>query len=127
MKGLEGVRVLELGELVSAAYAAKLIGDLGGDVIKVEEPRGDRARSRGPFPGGTPDPERSGLFLYLNSNKRGVTLDLRATEGRERLAALVAETDILLHNYPPDRMAELGIDYDAFRAIRPELVMSFWS
>ena len=123
MKGLEGIRVLELGELVSAAYGAKLIGDLGGDVIKVEEPRGDRARSRGPFPGGTPDPERSGLFLYLNSNKRGVTLDLRATEGRERLAALVAETDILLHNYPPERMAGLGIDYDGFRAIRPELVM----
>ncbi len=123
MKGLEGIRVLELGELVSAAYAAKLIGDLGADVIKVEEPRGDRARLRGPFPGGIPDPERSGLFLYLNSNKRGATLDLCATEGRERLGRLVAETDILLHNYPPDRMAGLGIDYDAFRAVRPELVM----
>ena len=59
MAGLSGVRVLELGELVSAAYAAKLMGDLGADVVKVEEPGGDRARRRGPFPGGNPDPEQS--------------------------------------------------------------------
>ncbi len=66
MSGLDGVRVLELGEMVPAAYAAKLMGDLGADVIKVEPPEGDRARQCGPFPNGEPDPERSGLFLYLN-------------------------------------------------------------
>ena len=69
MQGLEGVRVLELGNMVSAAYAAKLMADLGAEVIKVEEPHGDLARQRGPFPGGTPHPEKSGLYLALNTNK----------------------------------------------------------
>ena len=76
MRGLEGVRVPELGEMVSAAYAAKLFADLGADVVKVESPGGERARRRGPFPSGESDPERSGLFLYLNTNKRSVVLDL---------------------------------------------------
>jgi crotonobetainyl-CoA:carnitine CoA-transferase CaiB-like acyl-CoA transferase len=65
MQGLEGVKVLELGHLVSAAYATKLMADLGADVIKVEEPDGDQARRRGPFPKGIADPEQSGLFLAL--------------------------------------------------------------
>ncbi len=64
MPGLEGMKVLELGHMVSAAYATKLMADLGAEVIKVEEPAGDRARQRGPFPGGIVDLEKSGLFLY---------------------------------------------------------------
>ena len=76
MRGLEGVRVLELGEMVSAAYASKLIGDLGAEVIKVEEPGGDPARQRGPFPDDRVDAEKSGTFLALNTNKRGLSLDL---------------------------------------------------
>jgi len=121
MQGLEGVKVLELGNMVSAAYATKLMADLGADVVKVEEPTGDVARQRGPFPGGVADPEKSGLFLYLNTNKRGVTLNL--SQQQEELARLVAWADMLVHNYPPARMAELGIDYDAFRRINPSLVM----
>ena len=85
MHGLEGVKVLELGTMVSAAYATKLMADLGADVIKVEEPGGDPARLRGPFPDGVVDPEKSGLFLYLNTNKRGVTLEL--SRQREDLSA----------------------------------------
>src|SRR5207249_9975354 len=88
VQGLEGVKVLELGHLVSAAYATKLMADLGADVIKVEEPAGDQARQRGPFPGGIVGPEKSGLFLYLNTNKRGITLDLR--QDRNSLSRLVA-------------------------------------
>lgn len=121
MQGLDGVKVLELGHIVSAAYATKLMADLGADVIKVEEPGGDLARQRGPFPGGIVDPEKSGLFLSLNTNKRGVTVDLRRE--REKLLDLVAWADILVHNYPPTRMAELKIDYEAFRALNPSLVM----
>ncbi len=111
MQGLEGVKVVELGNMVSAAYATKLMADLGADVVKVEEPTGDTARQRGPFPGGTPDPEKSGLFLYLNTNKRGVTLDLR--QDIEKLLHLVSQADILVQNYPPAQMAALGIDYAA--------------
>ncbi|MGH7961294.1 MAG: CaiB/BaiF CoA transferase family protein [Candidatus Binatia bacterium] len=121
MQGLEGVRVLELGQLVSAAYAAKLMADLGAEVIKVEEPQGDEARRRGPFLGGNPDPEKSGLFLSLNINKRAVTLDLR--QDTDKLRSLIAWADILVHNYPPSLMAELGIDYAAFRQVNPKLVM----
>ncbi|MBI3304068.1 MAG: CoA transferase [Deltaproteobacteria bacterium] len=121
MQGLAGVKVLESGNMVSAAYATKLMADLGADVIKVEEPAGDRARQRGPFPGGIVDPEKSGLFLYLNTNKRGITLDLR--QEKEKLSRLVAWADLLIHNYPPPLMAELGIDYDRFRQITPRLVM----
>ncbi len=121
MQGLEGVKVLELGYLVSAAYATKLMADLGADVIKVEDPEGDQARWRGPFPDGVVDQEKSGLFLYLNTNKRGITLDLR--QQKEKLSELIAWADLLIHNYPPALMAELGIDYNSFREINPRLVM----
>ena len=121
MRGLEGVRVLELGEMVSAAYASKLIGDLGAEVIKVEEPGGDPARQRGPFPDDRVDAEKSGTFLALNTNKRGLSLDL--VQDATALRQLVAETDILIHNYPPRRMAELGIAYEPFRQLNPRLVM----
>ncbi len=121
MHGLEGVKVLELGNMVSAAYATKLMADLGAEVIKVEEPTGDTSRQRGPFPGNVVDPEKSGLFLYLNTNKRSVTLDLR--RDTEKLLHLVSQADILVHNYTPVQMAELGIDYERFRAENAHLVM----
>ncbi|MGH9426174.1 MAG: CaiB/BaiF CoA transferase family protein, partial [Terriglobia bacterium] len=121
MQGLDGVRVLELGQMVSAAYATKLMADLGTDVIKVEEPQGDEARRRGPFPGGTPDPEKSGLFLALNTNKRSATLDVQRE--KEKFHTLVTWADIVVHNYPPARMAEQGIDYETFHRLNPRLVM----
>ncbi|MGE0820669.1 MAG: CaiB/BaiF CoA transferase family protein [Candidatus Binatia bacterium] len=121
MQGLEGVKVLELGHMVSAAYATKLMADLGAEVVKVEEPEGDRARQRGPFPGGKVDLEKSGLFLYLNTNKRGLTLNFQ--QDRETLARLVANADILVHNYPSVQMAALGLDYHAFQELNPRLVM----
>ncbi len=121
MYGLEGVKVLELGTMVSAAYATKLMADLGADVIKIEEPGGDHARRRGPFPGGVVDPEKSGLFLYLNTNKRGVTLDLRHQQ--DELHQLVRWADMLVQNYPPRAMAARGIAYDTFRELNPRLVM----
>ena len=121
MQGLEGVKVLELGHLASAAYATKLMADLGANVVKAEEPGGDQSRWRGPFPDGKADPEQSGLFLSLNTNKRSVTLDV--TQEQDRLSHLVQWADILVHDYAPPRMAELGIDYPAFRALNPRLVM----
>ena len=94
--------------MVSAAYAAKLMADLGADVIKIEEPGGDDARRRGPFPGHVPHPEKSGLFLYLNTNKLGVTLNLQTREGQDLLRRLVQNADLLIHNYLPTQMAEVG-------------------
>src|SRR5262249_59891032 len=79
---LDGLRILEVGRFVGTAYATKLLADLGADVVKIEPPEGgDPIRRRGPYPGGVPHPERSGLFLYLNTNKRGIALDLRQPRG----------------------------------------------
>lgn len=123
-QALAGVRVIECGHMVSAAYAAKLMADLGADVIKVEAPGdGDRARRRGPFPGGIPHPEKSGLFLYLNTNKRGVTLDLTQSRGRQVLNELVLNADLLIHNFPAAEMGAMGMDFDAHSRRNPKLVM----
>ncbi len=122
---LDGLRVLEVGHLVGAAYATKLLADLGAEGVKIEPPgAGDRARQRGPFAGGTPHPERSGLFLYLNANKRGITLDLTRPGGREVLDRLVAHADLLVHNVLPGVMAALGLDYHHLAALNPKLVMT---
>ena len=93
---LAGLRVLELGDFAAAPFCARILGDLGADVIKVEPPHGDSARLYGPFAGDIPDPERSGLFLYLNSNKRGITLDYGSPDGRTSLDALLTHRDILV-------------------------------
>jgi crotonobetainyl-CoA:carnitine CoA-transferase CaiB-like acyl-CoA transferase len=122
---LAGVRVVEVGNLVAAAYATKLLADLGADVVKIEPPgHGDLARARGPFPADIAHPEQSGLFLYLNANKRGITLDLSRPRGREVLTRLVAGADLLVHNVHPTEMVAQGLDYDALAAIHPPLVMT---
>ena len=77
---LAGIRVVELSSGVAAPFCAKLFGDYGADVVKVEPPGGDITRRWGPFPGDDPHPEKSGLFFFLNTNKRGVTLDVTAPE-----------------------------------------------
>jgi crotonobetainyl-CoA:carnitine CoA-transferase CaiB-like acyl-CoA transferase len=121
---LTGLKVVECGNLVSAAYLGKLMADLGAEVIKVEEPAGDQARSRGPFPGGTPHPEKSGLFLYLNTNKLGVTLDLRRPKGQGLLQSLVSQADILVHNYYPKLMPQLGLGFEKLHRVQPRLIMT---
>jgi crotonobetainyl-CoA:carnitine CoA-transferase CaiB-like acyl-CoA transferase len=120
---LAGMRVIEFGQAVSGPYCAKLFADYGADVIKVEPTGGDVARSWGPFPNDTPHPEKSGLFFFLNSNKRGVTLDVSVDRGRDLFRRLVAEADVLIENNPPARMRSWGLDYAALAARHPELVM----
>src|SRR5215471_1696577 len=95
---LDDVRVVECSDGVAPAFAAKLMALLGAEVIKVEPPGGDSARLRGPFVDDRIDPDASGLFLYLNADKNGVTLDLRAASDRAKLDELLADADILVHN-----------------------------
>ncbi|MBI3301890.1 MAG: CoA transferase, partial [Deltaproteobacteria bacterium] len=121
---LSGLKVVECGNLVSAPYLGKLLADLGAEVVKVEEPEGDPARKRGPFPGDTPHPEKSGLFLYLNTNKLGVTLNLRSPRGQALLQSLCAQADILVHNYRPTEMAGLGLDFERLHSANPGLIMT---
>jgi len=109
---LSSLKIVEIGEMASAPYASKLMADMGAEVIKVERPGvGDHARVRGPFPGGQPHPEKSGLFLYLNTNKLGVTLDIARPEGFEILEKLVAQADVLIHNVPPLEMDRVGLHH----------------
>jgi len=123
-RALEGLRVIECGEMVAAAYAAKLMADLGADVIKVEPPRdGDAARRRGPFPGKQSDPEQSGLFLYLNTNKRGITLDLQQPRGQDIFNRLVSDADLVIHNFSPRDMPRLGLDFAEFAKRNPRLIL----
>jgi len=119
---LSETRVLELGEGVASSYAARLLGDQGADVVKVERPTGSGTRRRGPFPGNDPDPEQSGLFLSLNTNKRGICLDLDSEIGRSELDALLERADILIHDLPPERAHALGIDVGTLSSLRPSLV-----
>jgi len=124
-KALQGVRVLELANLVSGPYCAKLLADLGADVVKIEEPlKGDEARRRGPFPDDVPHPERSGLFLYLNTNKRGITLDIKRATGKGIFKKLVKWADILVEDRPPGELKGLGLDYESLRTINPRLIMT---
>jgi len=121
---LEGIEVVELGQMVSAPYCAKLFSDFGADVVKVEAPEsGDLARRWGPFPGDEPHPEKSGLFHFLNTNKRGITLDVSTGAGHEVLLQLLARADVLIENNPPAQMRNLGLDYATLEQVNPNLVM----
>lgn len=121
---LAGLRIVECGSGVSAAYAAKLMADMGANVVKVEPPGGDEARRRGPFPGGRPDPEKSGLFLYLNTNKRGVVLDPTAPAASAALDRLAANADLLIHNWTPAEMEQRSIDWERLHRLNPRLVLT---
>jgi crotonobetainyl-CoA:carnitine CoA-transferase CaiB-like acyl-CoA transferase len=92
-------------------------------VVKVERPgSGDPTRAYGPFPGDRPDGERSGHFLHLNTNKRGVTLDLKAEAGRAILRALAREADLLVESFAPRVMPGLGLGYEVLARENPRLV-----
>ena len=122
---LVGLRVLELGEMVAAPFCGKLLASLGADVVKIEPPKsGDPSRRRGPFPGDSPHPERSGMFLYLNTGKRGVTLDVDDPQGREILRQLAAGADVIIHDSPPALAAARGLEQEALSEINPRLIVA---
>jgi len=122
---LEDVTVIDLTYDIAGPYCTKMLADFGANVIKVEELLcGDKARRMGPFPRDIPHPEKSGLFLFHNTNKWGITLNIGTKTGGEILKALVADADILVENFPPGRMAGLGLGYERLRAINPGLVMT---
>ena len=128
-RGLGGIRVVELGQMVAAPWTAKLLADLGADVIKVEPPHGDRARMRGPFtpsdpddPNGSTAGEMGGLFAAINTNKHSVIADLSDLDGRSTLAELLAEADLFVHDLAPRTATELGLAAESLREQHPALV-----
>lgn len=122
---LSDLKIIELGDGVSAPFCAKQLATLGAEVIKVETPGiGDEARRRGPFLHDETHPEGSGLFLYLNSDKLGITLNLETQTGRSIFLELVKNTDILVENKLPKEMRRLGLTYETLQDINPRLIMT---
>ncbi len=122
---LSDVKVIDLTWHIAGPYCTKLFADYGADVIKVEKPgEGDPARSMGPFAGDTPHPEKSGLFLHLNTNKRSITLNLKCETGKRIFKQLVRDADILVENFSPRVMPSLGLRFETLAEINPRLVMT---
>jgi crotonobetainyl-CoA:carnitine CoA-transferase CaiB-like acyl-CoA transferase len=120
---LRGLTVLDLTENIAGPYCTKLLADFGADVIKVERPgTGDPTRRMAPFFHDEPHPERSGPFLHLNTNKRGITLDLEVAAGRRIFLELARTADVLVESFAPGVLPSLGLGHEALRSINPRLV-----
>ena len=116
---LKGVRVIDLTQFVLGPYATQTLGDLGADVIKIEEPSGDRQRKGGRAPR---TKDMGPVYVALNRNKRSVTLDLKTEPGKRALRKLIRAGDIFIHNMRPEAIARLGFSYEAVAGEKPDIV-----
>ena len=119
---LSPYRVLDLTD-EKGLLCGKLLGDLGADVIKIERPGGDAARSIGPFYHDEPDPEKSLFWFALNTSKRGITLNIETTDGREIFKKLVKTADFVIESFPPGYLDKLGLGYRALEKINPGIIL----
>ena len=115
---LAGIKVLDLTTVVLGPLATQILGDLGAEVIKIEAPEGDIMRYAGP----ARHREMGHVFLNLNRNKRSLVLDLKRPEAAPVLLALVAQSDVLMHNMRPQAMARLGFAWERLQEVNPRLV-----
>lgn len=121
---LSDIKVLDLTHGVAGPYCTKMLADYGADVIKVERPDGgDFTRRLGPFPNDIPHSEKSGLFLMLNLNKRGVTLNLKSSMGRKLLLDLVAQVDVIVESFAPRVLEGLDLSYSKLAEINPRIIL----
>ncbi len=124
-QALSGMSVIDLTSTIAGPMCTKRLADFGADVIKIEPPgSGDGARNMGPFYHDEPHPEKSGLFLYLNTNKRGITLNLETRLGKEIFLDLVKKTDVVVESFKPGVMERLGLSYEQLAKVNPRLVMT---
>jgi CoA:oxalate CoA-transferase len=122
---LEGIKVIELAQYISGPYCGLLLAGLGAEVVKIEQPgTGDISRKCGPFPDDLPHPNRSGLFHYLNRNKRGITLNIETATGREILLGLLREATVIIEDLPPKSSDRLEIDYNHLSKLNPRLIVT---
>ena len=118
MPPLDGIRIVDLTRVLAGPFCTMMLGDMGAEVIKIEEPEhGDEVRGWAPFIDGW-----SSYFLGVNRNKKSVALDLKAPEGVSALRALVRDADVLVENFKPGSLEQLGFGYEAVSAINPTLV-----
>lgn len=115
---LDGIKVLDLTRVLAGPFATMILGDLGAEVIKIEQPdSGDESRNFGPFKNGF-----SLYFMSVNRGKRSVTLNLKSDQGKAIFKQLVQQSDILVENYRPGTMKKLGLDYNTLIADYPQLI-----
>jgi len=119
---LSPYRVLDLTD-EKGLICAKILGDLGADVIKIEKPGGDVARNIGPFYRDEPDPEKSLFWFAFNNNKRGITLNIETTDGQEIFKKLINGTDFIVESFFPGYLNKLGLGYSHLEKIRPGIIM----
>jgi crotonobetainyl-CoA:carnitine CoA-transferase CaiB-like acyl-CoA transferase len=118
---LEGIRVLDLSRVLAGPWSTQILGDLGAEVIKVEQPGdGDDTRAWGPpF---LPHSTDSAYFSCANRNKRSIAIDIASSEGADLIRKLAARSDVLIENFRVGGLAKYGLDYDDLRAVKPDLV-----
>jgi crotonobetainyl-CoA:carnitine CoA-transferase CaiB-like acyl-CoA transferase len=117
-KALEGMKVIDLSQVLAGPYCTMVLGDMGADVIKIEKhPNGDDTRTMGPYIN-----EESYMYMMVNRNKRGMCLNLKEDEGRHILYELVKTADVFVENYRPGVTKKLEIDYDTLKKINPSLI-----
>ena len=121
MGKLSGIRVVDLSQFLPGPMMSVMMADQGADVIKVEPPHGDPARDQAPFDT-YGDQTHSVWFANLNRGKQSVALDLKSEDGKERLRALIASADIFIEGFRPGVMQRLGFDYDAVKALKPDII-----
>lgn len=117
---LTGIRVLDFGRYIAGPYCAELLSQFGADVIRIEKLSGSEDRYTTPV---TEDGQGA-LFLQMNCNKRGITLNPTRPEGREVVKKLVATADVVLANLPPPTLVEMGIDYKSLKAIKEDIIFT---
>jgi len=118
MEVLKGIRVLDLSQIIAGPLCSMILGDLGGQVIKIEPPEGDAARSMGDtFLGGQSD-----YILSLNRNKRSIVMDLKKEDGRKVFYRLAGNADVILENFRPGTVEKLGVDYETLSKFNPRII-----
>ena len=114
---LDGLRVLDFTTTIAGPHCARMLADLGAEVIKIEAPEGDMMRTRPPLRNGA-----STSFGQLNAGKKSVALDLKSPDAVEAVRRLVATADVVVENFRPGVMRRFGLDYEALRPIKPDLI-----
>ncbi len=122
MTALSDLSIVELSAGVAGAFCAKMFADFGADVLKVEPLGGDPIRSFGPFPDDILDFDKSGLFIYLNTNKRGIVLDIDSADDRAIAFDLCAKADVVIEGFPPGYADEIGLGHERLELCNPRVV-----
>ncbi len=117
---LDGIRVLDFGRYIAGPYCATLLGDMGAEVIRIEKTRGSEDRYLLPVAEGG----EGAMFLAMNRNKRGMTLNPMRPEGREIVKRLAATADVVVANLPYETLIAMGIDYDSLKAIKQDIILT---